>query len=148
MNDKILHKEIDVIQSCIQRMADCSFKLKGWYISLITIALTLLIGQECKLSIIGLFMLSITTVFWGLDSFFLKTETLYRWKYDWVIDARLNGNMENLYDLNPMNRKMWKEADKKNPCIIKYVFSKTLLPLYGIIWFISVAIIIYIVLKY
>ena len=80
--------------------------------------------------------------------FFLKTETLYRWKYDWVIDARLNGNMENLYDLNPMNRKMWKEADKKNPCIIKYVLSKTLLPFYGIIWLISVTIIIYIVLKY
>lgn len=56
--------------------------------------------------------------------------------------------MENLYDLNPMNRKMWKEADKKNPCIIKYVLSKTLLPFYGIIWLISVAIIIYIVLKY
>lgn len=51
--NEILHKEIDIIQECIKRMADCSFKLKGWYISLVTLALTLLIGQGCKLSIVA-----------------------------------------------------------------------------------------------
>ena len=54
--NEILHKEIDIIQECIERMADCSFKLKGWYISLVTLALTLLIGQGCKLSIVALFL--------------------------------------------------------------------------------------------
>ena len=144
---EILHKEIDLIQACITRMADCSFKLKGWYISLVTVALTLLIGQGCKLSLIGLFLLAVTTVFWGLDGFFLKTETLYRWKYEWIIEARLRGNLENLYDLNPY-KKMWKDADKKNPCMMKYVISKTLLPLYGPVWIIAAAIILYIVLRY
>lgn len=146
--NEVLHKEIDIIQECIKRMADCSFKLKGWYISLVTLALTLLIGQGCKMSIVALFLLGVTTVFWGLDGFFLKTETLYRWKYEWVIDARLNDNMENLYDLNPNNKKMWKDADKKNSCIMKYVLSKTLFPLYGTVWVIAVGIIIYIVLQY
>lgn len=145
---EILHKEIDLIQACITRMADCSFKLKGWYISLVTVALTLLIGQGCKLSLIGLFLLAVTTVFWGLDGFFLKTETLYRWKYEWIIEARLRGNLENLYDLNPYNKKMWKDADKKNPCMMKYVISKTLLPFYGPVWIIAAAIILYIVLRY
>ena len=145
---EILHKEIDLIQACITRMADCSFKLKGWYISLVTVALTLLIGQGCKLSLIGLFLLAVTTVFWGLDGFFLKTETLYRWKYEWIIEERLRGNLENLYDLNPYNKKMWKDADKKNPCMMKYVISKTLLPLYGPVWIIAAAIILYIVLRY
>ena len=144
--NEVLHKEIDLTQACITRMADCSFKLKGWYISLATVALTLLIGQECKLSIIGLF--GITTVFWCLDGFFLKTETLYRWKYEWVIENRLSGNLENLYDLNPDNKKMWKDADEKKPCIMRYILSGTLIPLYGLVWLISVAIIIYIVLKY
>lgn len=146
--NEVLHKEIDLIQACITRMADCSFKLKGWYISLATVALTLLIGQECKLSIIGLFLFGITTVFWCLDGFFLKTETLYRWKYEWVIENRLSGNLENLYDLNPDNKKMWKDADEKKPCIMRYILSGTLIPLYGLVWLISVAIIIYIVLKY
>lgn len=145
---EILHKEIDLIQACITRMADCSFKLKGWYISLVTVALTLLIGQGCKLSLIGLFLLAVTTVFWGLDGFFLKTETLYRWKYEWIIEARLRGNLDNLYDLNPYNKKMWKDADKKNPCIMKYIISKTLLPLYGPVWLIAAVIILYIVLRY
>lgn len=146
--NEVLHKEIDLTQACITRMADCSFKLKGWYISLATVALTLLIGQECKLSIIGLFLFGITTVFWCLDGFFLMTETLYRWKYEWVIENRLSGNLENLYDLNPDNKKMWKDADEKKPCIMRYILSGTLIPLYGLVWLISVAIIIYIVLKY
>lgn len=111
--NEILHKEIDIIQECIKRMADCSFKLKGWYISLVTLALTLLIGQGCKLSIVALFLFVVTTVFWGMDGFFLKTETLYRWKYEWVIDARQNDNMENLYDLNPYNKKCGKMLTKR-----------------------------------
>lgn len=146
--NEILHKEIDIIQECIKRMADCSFKLKGWYISLVTLALTLLIGQGCKLSIVALFLLGVTTVFWGMDGFFLKTETLYRWKYEWVINARLNGNMENLYDLDPNNDKMRKNDKPKNTCIMKYVLSKTLLILYGPVWIIAVGIIIYIVFQY
>lgn len=104
--NEVLHKEIHLIQACIGRMGDFSFKLKGWYISLSTIALTLLIGQECKLSIIGLFLFGVTTVFWYLDSFLLKVETLYRWKYEWIIEARLKGNIESRYDLNPNNRKI------------------------------------------
>ncbi len=146
--NEILHKEIDIIQECIKRMADCSFKLKGWYISLVTLALTLLIGQGCKLSIVALFLLGVTTVFWGMDGFFLKTETLYRWKYEWVINARLNGNMENLYDLDPYNDRMRKDDKPKNTCIMKYILSETLLILYGPVWIIAVGIIIYIVFQY
>lgn len=145
--NEILHKEIDLIQGCIKRMADCSFKLKGWYISLVTVALTLLIGQGCKLSIISLLLFGITTVFWGLDGFFLKMETLYRWKYEWIIEERLKGNMDNLYDLNPYNKEMWKDKDNKNTCMMKYVVSKTLFPIYGIVWLIAVGMIIYIVLN-
>lgn len=146
--NEILHKEIDIIQECIKRMADCSFKLKGWYISLVTLALTLLIGQGCKLSIVALFLLGVTTVFWGMDGFFLKTETLYRWKYEWVINARLNGNMENLYDLDPYNDRMRKDDKPKNTCVMKYILSETLLILYGPVWIIAVGIIIYIVFQY
>lgn len=148
MKDKVkleeLHKEIELIQACIKRMADNSFKLKGWYISLITIALTLLIGQECQLSIIGVFMLGVTLVFWGLDAFFLKTETLYRWKYEWVIEKRILGNREYLYDLNPNNKKMWINLEQKNDCIMKFMRHGTLLLMYGIIFLISLLIIVYV----
>ena len=131
------HKEIDLIQACITRMADCSFKLKAWYISLISLSLTLLIGQKCDLFNIVMFVLVITTVFWYLDAFFLRIETLYRWKYEWVINHRKQGENEYLYDLNPYNKRMWDDADSKNQCFIRFVFSKTLIPLYGVVWLIA-----------
>ena len=144
----VLHKEIDLIQACITRMATCSFHLKGWYISLVAVIMTLLVGQDCKISIIGLFLITITTVFWGLDGFFLKTETLYRWKYEWVIKNRDGNNEDYLYDLNPVNKAMWLDAEQKNDCLMKYIFSKTLLPLYGVPWGIAVLILVYVILLY
>ena len=37
-----IHKEIDLIQSCITRMAQNSFMVKGWFVSLYAVVLALL----------------------------------------------------------------------------------------------------------
>lgn len=78
-----IHKEIDLIQACITRMADNSFRLKELYVSLISIAITVMLSQACDWLIVGLFLLGVTTVFWGLDAFFLK------WKH--YIDGNMTG---------------------------------------------------------
>lgn len=143
---KDLHKEIDLIQACITRMADNSFRLKELYISLIAIALTVMMSQECELLIVGIFLLVVTIVFWGLDAFFLKMETLYRWKYKWVIEKRIAGEEEYLYDLNPHNKNMWLNMDNKSDCLLRFVFSKTLIPLYGLVIVISLIILLKILL--
>ena len=41
-NKDILEKEIDLIQACINRMAQNSFMIKGWMISLIAVIIALL----------------------------------------------------------------------------------------------------------
>ena len=41
MDKEILHKEIDLIQGVINRMANNSFLLKGWLVTLITVVLAL-----------------------------------------------------------------------------------------------------------
>lgn len=45
-DDKILieeiHKEIDLIQACISRMAQNSFMIKGWFVSIYAVVLALL----------------------------------------------------------------------------------------------------------
>lgn len=41
-NKDILEKEIDLLQSCINRMAHNSFMVKGWMISLIAVIIALL----------------------------------------------------------------------------------------------------------
>lgn len=139
---KILHKEIDLIQACVTRMANNSFLLKGWYITLTSVIITFLFKQNFRIEIVGLFLFVITAVFWGLDAFFLKTEILYRWKYAWVIEERLKKNQDNLYDLNPYNKSMWIDADNKKDCLFNFIFSNTLFPLYGLPMLISAVILI------
>lgn len=138
-----IHKEMDLIQACITRMADNSFRLKELYISLITIALTVMMSQEFDRLVMGVFLLCVTLVFWGLDAFFLKMETLYRWKYEWVIAMRFNGVRDYLYDLNPHNSGMWMEPGNKKDCFARFIFSKTLKPLYGTV--VGVAIVILVI---
>ena len=41
MSNETLHKEIDLIQACVTRMANNSFLLKGWAISIVAVILAL-----------------------------------------------------------------------------------------------------------
>ncbi len=146
-NEMILNKEIDLIQSCINRMAHNSFIIKGWLISLLAVILTLL-PENIDMKLTCLIGLLITICFWYLDGFFLKTEKLYRWKYDWVIVKRLETDKYS-YNLNPYNSKMWlpekNGAEKKIPSVISVMFSKTLCPMYLLI--VLVILIIFITFK-
>lgn len=66
-----LHKEIDLIQGCINRMAQNSFLIKGWTVTLFAVILALLpekVEQTNKI-FLGIVMLAISLMFWYLDSF-------------------------------------------------------------------------------
>ena len=117
--EAVLNKEIDLIQGCINRMAQNSFMIKGWCITIVT-ALIAFLDKNINAFILGLIFIIPILAFWYLDSFFLLTERLYRRKYDWVIKNRLNSD-ENFFDLNPNTFK-----DKKKDKEIKIMFSKTL----------------------
>lgn len=127
--NKVLEKEIDLIQSCINRMAQNSFIVKGWAISLIAVILALL-SEDFNIKILSIVGIIISICFWYLDGFFLKMEKLYRWKYEWVIEKRLSSDRY-CYDLNPYNKKMWLKRDKDEPNIVGVMFTKTLIPIYG-----------------
>ena len=142
-----IHKEMDLIQACITRMADNSFRLKELYISLIAVAVTVMVSKECDWLVIGIFLLFVTIVFWGLDAFFLKMETLYRWKYEWVIKSRELGLRDYLYDLNPYNKKMWLEPGNKKDCFAGFVFSKTLKLLYGTVVVVAIVMLVRVGIK-
>lgn len=101
----ILHKEIDLIQACVSRMAQNSFMVGGWLITLIAVVLAIL-PENFNIRGLCIVGLAITICFWYLDAFFLRTEKLYRWKYDWVICNRKRTELY-AYDLNPYNLNMW-----------------------------------------
>ncbi len=131
MGDKIkteiLHKEIDLIQGVINRMANNSFLLKGWLITLIAIVLalskdTIMIHD---ITYLGIIICLPVLVFWYLDAFFLHKEKCYRKLYEWVIQNREN-NVEYLYSLN------YKRFKKDVQSVLRIMFSETLLPFYGL----------------
>lgn len=117
-NDEKLHKEIDLIQANISRMANNSFLIKGWAVSLV-IAVFALSNDKLEFPK-SLFMFLPVLLFWYLDSIFLQNERMYRNKYKKVINNRLSGNFDELYNLDV--------SDKE--CILEIMFSKTIIFFY------------------
>lgn len=114
-----VNKEIDLIQSCITRMASNSFYIKGWHIGLLTALVAFFISRE-KVDYTILFCLTliITTIFWFLDSYYLLLERKYRWKYQWVIANRITSDgvvidTSNYLNLDPNEESMW-DNDSNN----------------------------------
>lgn len=142
MNDNNLHKEIDLIQGCINRMANNSFLLRGWSITII--AAVIAIARD-KVLLEPLLLLCGVLIpllcFWYLDTFFLHTEEMYRKMYEWVLDKRKSDDLEYQYDLNP--HRFNNEVDS----FCKVMFSKTLRVFYGIPVFVVFAVILYQLLK-
>lgn len=125
-NNKIsmeeIHKEIDLIQSCITRMAQNSFMIKGWFVSLYAVILALL-PERVNMFLLCASLVAVNLFFWYLDGFFLRTEKTYRKIYDWVLDVRLKNNRELLYQLNPSE---FKGKIKETESILQIMLSKTL----------------------
>lgn len=119
-----LMKEIDTIQSIINRMSNNSFLIKGWTITLVVGALllerTLLTDSKIQVTIAFIPLL----VFWFLDAYFLWQEKMYRKLYEWVIDNRLTTD-ENLLN---MDATRFKDQVKSKRRIM---FSTTLGWFYG-----------------
>ncbi len=136
MDNTDLHKEIDLIQGCINRMASNSFMLKGWAISLVAVVLAL---TADRLNPLFLFCSIVVPLlcFWYLDAFFLRTERMYRKMYDWVLKVRKEGNTEYQYDLNPSRFK------DKVASHCRVMFSKTLRIFYGIPLLVVLLVILY-----
>lgn len=80
MDSKIKHLEL--VQGVINRMAGNSFMLKGWSVTLVA-GIFVLAGKDTeKLYFLVAYIPVI--VFWGLDSYYLLQERLYRSLYDKV----------------------------------------------------------------
>jgi|TARA_B110000240_G_C13078045_1_gene274609 hypothetical protein len=127
MDKETLHKEIDLIQGIINRMAHNSFLLKGWTITIIVAVLALtndtLVTND--ITYFSLILLIPLIVFWYLDAFFLHKERCYIKLYDWVIENRMKTE-EFQYNLE------YRRFEKEVESIAKIMRLDTLLTFYGI----------------
>lgn len=128
-----IHKELDLIQGVINRMASNSFEVKKWLIGILTAIVVFkhdeLMGGNSSLLL--LLLLPIIS-FWYLDAFFLSTEKLYREMYKWVIEHRSKTDSY-LYDLNSMTRTYGTSTTgliKPENNVWRVAISKTLWPFY------------------
>lgn len=96
----VVHKELDMIQSVITRMAQNSFYMKGWCITLVA-AIFSLSEKVGSVKDIAIPLAIMAAFFWVLDTNYLSLEKKYRGLYALVLKRRLEeDNNNDLYSLN------------------------------------------------
>lgn len=142
---EVLLKEIEIIQNRIEKVEKTSFVIKGWVITMVA-AVVALLPEKVNETILGIIVLVSVIAFWYLDAFFLKVDKGYRWKYNWVINNRLDSN-DYCLDLDPYNKDTLLNPDKsrsnKLPCVLRLMFTKTLIVFYLPYIALSIAYIVY-----
>ncbi|WP_238369193.1 hypothetical protein [Heliomarina baculiformis] len=120
MSEHRLHKHLDLIAVTISRMAQNSFLIRGWCVTVVTGILALAV--QAQDSILVLTAALPITAFWLLDAYYLMTERRFRALYDKV---RLTSDLDVDYsmDVAPILGQFgfWKAA-----------FSFSLLAIYGV----------------
>ena len=91
-------KAVDLLQSCISRMAQNSFAVKGWSIGLVGAILALL-PEKVDFKLVSVVCIVIIVCFYLLDCYYLRLEKNYRKKYNDLL--KKNPQYTELFDLNP-----------------------------------------------
>ena len=124
---EVLHKELDLIQAVITRMAQNSFTIKGWYFALIIVISAWTFGNTW-FYIVTIFIA--TVIFYILNLQFYIYEVRFRELYSERIKLRCEeDNYEDkLYDLTPKREKFsvkpyYKKYIKKNKMLLFMYFG-------------------------
>lgn len=117
-------KHLEMIQQVITRMANNSFLIKGWSLTLLAALLTLALRDK----IYPLLWISIVPVlmFWSLDGYFLRQERLFRKLYE----KYRTQNQESVTDFSMNTSDFVSEVDSW----LGVMFSITLFLFHGIVF--------------
>ena len=117
----ILYSEyFSIIQNVITRMAQNSFYIKAWTITLIA-GILVLTFSILNIIIFGT-LLGILLFFWVLDSYYLKLERLFRRLYNQKVQDFNNEQKRKNMKLFDMNIKPFEDLEKK---VIRIMISKS-----------------------
>lgn len=119
MDKKIAH--LTFIQGVINRMGQNSFLLKGWSVTVVAALFALASQGTNQLFVLVAYFPAF--MFWFLDGFFLHQEKMYRKLYEEVAADRISSN-EFTLNTSPIKN----DVDSYSSVL----FSKTLLPFYGV----------------
>lgn len=120
MENKVKH--LEMVQNIINRMANSSFLMKGWCITLVSALFVLASkGADTRFIVVAFFPV---LMFWILDAYFLRQERLFRKLYDSIRVAN-----EDTIDFSMNTLPFVKETASWS----RVAASRTLLLFYGII---------------
>jgi hypothetical protein len=85
--DELRLRHVEHIQSVITRLAQNSFTIRGWSVSLVSVVLAIFASTDGTQALAPVTLVP-TAVFWGLDAYYVRQERLYRRLYA-AIGARL-----------------------------------------------------------
>lgn len=80
-------EHLKMIQAVINRMSQTSFIIKGWAITIVAAIVTYSIVSNRSFGLLALFP---SIMFWGLDSYYLWQERLFRGLYEAVRSYSIN----------------------------------------------------------
>lgn len=116
-------KHLEMLQAVITRMANNSFLVKGWCITLVSALLALSAKEVPNMVYVAALPV---LMFWWLDAFFLRQERLFRELFDHV---RENGKDEADFSMRTLSKDS--EPASKVDSQFKVGISKTLKWFYG-----------------
>lgn len=134
-NDKLLAEELKMLQDIIKRMADNSFKLKGWTVSIIIIAMIF------RAKIDNLPLCFVPLVAFGiLDAYYLMLERKFRELYNSKVKIFHSDAIKEEYKF----KQMFQFKIEKTKCdIAKAIFSYSILGFY-----VGIGVLIFLIWKY
>lgn len=84
-NDRYL-KEMELIQRCIDRMANNSFKIKRWLAAMLVLTLGIIASANGIVGIVAGTLIMVVVVMLALmDTYYLALEKIYRKRYEYIV---------------------------------------------------------------
>ena len=113
-------KHLEMLQAIITKMANNSFVIKGWCVTLVA-GLLALSAKDSNHTLVFIAYLPLLMM-WGMDAFYLRQERLYRQLYDECraqLDAPADFSMSTV------------AVETQTPSLLRVMVSRTLLLFYG-----------------
>lgn len=132
MENKRLH--LEMIQNTISRMANNSFHLKEWTVTLL-VGIFVLLDDSSDILYFCLVFIPIIS-FWCLDAYYLKQERLFRNYFD-VVRSVENSDID--FSMNITKKQGYKNSNELSYCCC--LFSRTEVVFYAPLCGISIIVI-------
>ena len=100
-DNELFTKYLEMIQNVIERLARNSFQIKAWAATIFTA--TIVLTYSIINILIFIVLIAVTSLFWGLDSYYLKQENLFRKLYEQKVNQFNNPQEKDKIEMFDMN---------------------------------------------